>query len=131
MAVITLKISHLCTFTFTLLILHTATHVIDTIPLCGSMDGSAPKDSDKIVFKDNQGIRTVEVNGTVVACYPDGTPVNMNSSSSSSDEEEVLRGAKLVSRIREGNLYDCYWKKINANAFLLYLFILMILMQFS
>lgn len=109
MAVITLKISHLCTFT--LLILHTATHVIDTIPLCGSMDGSPPKESDKIYFKDNQGIRTVEVNGTVIACYPDRTPVDMNSSSSSlqsSEEEEVLRGAKLVSRIREGNLFDCY-----------------------
>lgn len=126
MAVITLKISHLCTFTFTLLILHTATHVIDTIPLCGSMDGSEAKESDKIYFKDNQGIRTVEVNGTVVACYPDRTPVDMNSSSS--DEEEVLRGAKLVSRIREGNLFGCFWLKINTNAVLLYLFILMILM---
>lgn len=104
MAVITLKMSHLCTFAF--LVLHVVSHVIDTIPLCGTMDGSGPKGSDKIYFKDLQGIRTIEVNGTVIACYPDGTPVDSNSSSSS--EEEVLDGARLNSRIREGNRFALF-----------------------
>lgn len=46
-------------------------HAIDsTPPLCGAIDGE-PNDEHKIYFKDNsQGIRTIELNGTIVGCYP-------------------------------------------------------------
>lgn len=96
MSVITLKISHLCIFT--LLVLQTISHVIQEIPLCGTMDGSLPpKENDKIYFKDNQGIRTVQVNGSIIACYPDGTMVDTKSSG------ETIDATSLDSRIREGD----------------------------
>lgn len=108
MAVITVNVSHLCIFS--LLMLSVMANVMELTPLCGTMDGSSPKDSDKIYFKDkNQRIRTVEVNGTIYACYPDGTMVEPNSSSSaeSSGERTItgpqLNGSQLIDRIRDGN----------------------------
>lgn len=80
-------------------------HIIETTPLCGTMDGSPPpKDSDKIYFKDRaQGIRTVEVNGTIYACYPDGTMVDTASSSGqASDSAESIDDTTLQSRIQSG-----------------------------
>lgn len=80
-------------------------NVMELTPLCGTMDGSAPKDSDKIYFKDkSQRIRTVEVNGTIYACYPDGTMVEPNSSSSAENSgERTINEAQINDRIRNGN----------------------------
>lgn len=108
MAAITVKISHLCIFN--LLMFSVIASVIDLTPqtpLCGTMDGSPQKDSDKIYFKDrSQRIRTVEVNGTIYACYPDGTMVDTTSSSSSSAENsnERITGYQLADRIHDGNI---------------------------
>lgn len=81
-------------------------HTIVATPLCGTMDGSAPpKDQDKIYFKDRtQGIRTVEVNGTVYACYPDGTMIDTTSSAQSSDSGETIDDTTLHSRIQSGTV---------------------------
>lgn len=85
-----------------LLILNVIAHVIESVPLCGTMDGSPPKDSDKIYFKDrNLGIRTVEINGKIYACYPDGTMVD-TSSSKSSESNETIDETTLNSRIQSG-----------------------------
>lgn len=85
-----------------LLILNVIAHVIETVPLCGTMDGSPPKDSDRIYFKDrNLGIRTVEINGKIYACYPDGTMVD-TSSSKSSESNETIDDTTLHSRIKSG-----------------------------
>lgn len=90
-------------FILNLLTLNVIAHVIETVPLCGTMDGSPPKDSDKIYFKDRtQGIRTVEINGKVYACYPDGTSVSTNSSNSS-ESNETLDDSELNARIQSGN----------------------------
>lgn len=103
MAAITLGISHLCIFN--LLMLSVMANVIDLAP-CGTMDGSPQKDSDRIYFKDrSQRIRTVEVNGTIYACYPDGTMIDTTSSSSSAENSnERISGHELTHRIQEGNL---------------------------
>lgn len=105
MAVITLRISHLCIFN--LLMFSAIASVIDLTqqtPLCGTMDGSPQKDSDKIYFKDrSQRIRTVEVNGTIYACYPDGTMVDTTSSSSAENSNERITGYQLADRIHDGN----------------------------
>lgn len=104
MAKITSKIRHLCIWN--LLILNVIAHVIETVPLCGTMDGSPPKDSDKIYFKDRtQGIRTVEINGKVYACYPDGTMVDTAASNSAESNETVDDGT-LNSRIQNGNHFS-------------------------
>lgn len=108
MAQITLKIRHLFGVNVILFLLRVAisAHIIETTPLCGTMDGSSPpKDTDKIYFKDRaQGIRTVEVNGTIYACYPDGTMVDTASSSSSQSAEsgETIDDTTLQSRIQSG-----------------------------
>lgn len=102
MAVITLGISHWCIFN--LLMLGVIANVIDLAPLCGTMDGSPQKDNDRIYFKDrSQRIRTVEVNGTVYACYPDGTMIDTTSSSSAENSNEQITGHQLAHRIRDGN----------------------------
>lgn len=46
-------------------------HAIDsTPPLCGAIDGES-NDKEIIHFKDSsRGIRTIEMNGTIVGCYP-------------------------------------------------------------
>lgn len=101
MAVITLNISHLCIIN--LLVLCVIANVMELAPLCGTMDGSTVKD-DKIYFKDrSQRIRTIEVNGTIYACYPDGTMIDTTSSSSSEYSNERLTESQLNVRIREGN----------------------------
>lgn len=65
----TLKTGHL--FLFSLLIPCVIAHVIDLIPLCGTAIDSEARDEHKIYFKDgDHGIRTVEMNGTIVGCYP-------------------------------------------------------------
>lgn len=96
-----INIYHL--FISNLLILNVIAHVIETVPLCGTMDGSPlPKDSDKIYFKDRTlGIRTVEINGKVYACYPDGTMVD-TTSSKSSESNETIDESTLNSRIQNG-----------------------------
>lgn len=105
MAQITLKCSHLVVVNlFLLLNIVINAHIIETTPLCGTMDGSPPKDSDKIYFKDRaQGIRTVEVNGTIYACYPDGTMVD-TASSGAADSGETIDDSTLQSRIQSGKL---------------------------
>lgn len=106
MAQITLKCSHLIVVNlFVLLNVVINAHIIETTPLCGTMDGSPPpKNADKIYFKDRaQGIRTVEVNGTVYACYPDGTMVD-TASSGASDSGETVDDTTLQSRIQSGKL---------------------------
>lgn len=52
-------------------------HAIDSAPpLCGAIDGEA-KDEHKIYFRDNnRGIRTIEMNGTIVGCYPNALVVD-------------------------------------------------------
>lgn len=52
-------------------------HAIDSPPpLCGPMDGEA-NDEHKIYFRDNsRGIRTIEMNGTIVGCYPSALVVD-------------------------------------------------------
>lgn len=110
MAVITVNVSHLCIFS--LLMLSVMANVLELTPLCGTMDGSPPKDSDKIYFKDkNQRIRTVEVNGTIYACYPDGTMIDTTSSSSAETSGERITGPQLHDRIRDGNQF-CFYKSI-------------------
>lgn len=106
MAVITVNVSHLCIFS--VLMFSVMAHVIELTPLCGTIDGSPPKDSDKIYFKDkSQRIRTVEVNGTVYACYPDGTMIDTTASSSSGENsDERISGAQLQERLRDGNYCD-------------------------
>ncbi|XP_055296612.1 protein spaetzle-like isoform X2 [Sitodiplosis mosellana] len=101
MAVITVNVSNLCIFG--LLMLSVMANVMELTPLCGTMDGSPPKDSDKIYFKDkNQRIRTIEVNGTIFACYPDGTMVEPNSSSSAENSDErTINGSQLNDRIHD------------------------------
>lgn len=100
MATIAVKLSHLSILNALLLLNVVAAHVI--VPLCGSMDGSPPKDSDKIYFKDRtQGIRTVEINGTIYACYPDGTMVDTGGSKSSESGESV-DDTTLHTRIQTG-----------------------------
>lgn len=81
-------------------------HMIEMTPLCGTMDGSPPpKDQDKIYFKDRtQGIRTVEVNGTVYACYPDGTMIDTTSSAQSAESGETIDDTTLQSRIQSGKV---------------------------
>lgn len=45
-------------------------YVMDLTPLCGTID-SEGRDEHKIYFKDgDHGIRTVEMNGTIIGCYP-------------------------------------------------------------
>lgn len=74
---------------YIVLVLSFTVHFIDTYPLCGTMDGSPqPTEADKIYFKGNHGIRTVEINGTVVACYPDGTLINNTSTATEINEPE-------------------------------------------
>ncbi|XP_055296613.1 protein spaetzle-like [Sitodiplosis mosellana] len=101
MAVITVNVSHLCIFS--LLALSVMANVMELTPLCGTMDGLPPKDSDKIYFKDkNQRIRTVEVNGTTYACYSDGTMIESNSSSSAGNSGKMpINGTQLNDRIRD------------------------------
>lgn len=83
--------------------------VVELTPLCGGrIDGTPQTDSDKIYFKDKtQRIRTIEINGTVYACYPDGTMVDTTSSSSSAEtsNERPLSEQEIRQRIREGT-YD-------------------------
>lgn len=101
MAKIRKIICHLCIFN--LLVLNVIAHVIETLPLCGTMDGSLPKDMDRIYFKDRtQGIRTVEINGKVYACYPDGTMVD-TTADISSESNETVDDDTLNSRIQSGN----------------------------
>lgn len=84
MAKVTLNLSQL--FIFNIVILSVTSYAIDSIsdsiPLCGSLDGSlSSKDNQRIHFKDkDQGIRTVEMNGTIIGCYAD--PLTGASSSS-------------------------------------------------
>lgn len=106
MVQITFKVRHLHAVNW-LLLLNVVINAqsIATTPLCGTMDGSTPpKDSDKIYFKDRaQGIRTVEVNGTIYACYPDGTMVDTASSSQSAESDgETVDDTTLQSRIQSG-----------------------------
>lgn len=102
MAAITSRISHWCIFN--LLMLSAIANVIELAPLCGTMDGSPQKDNDKIYFKDrSQRIRTVEVNGTIYACYPDGTMIDTTSSSSAENSNERISGHQLAHRIQTGN----------------------------
>lgn len=93
---------------FSLLMLSVMANVMKLAPLCGTMDGSAPKDSDTIHFKDkNQQIRKVEVNGTVYGCYPDGTMIKSNSSSSAENGgKKTINGSKMNDRILNGNHFD-------------------------
>lgn len=111
-------INHLCV----VLVLSFTVNFIETYPLCGTMDGSPlPKETDKIYFKDNNhGIRTVEINGTVVACYPDGTLVNNPSDTSASTTGNNENDQPtLPSRIRSGNppIFLRYSNTIDLNIF--------------
>lgn len=67
----TLKISHL--FILNLFILSVMSYAVDPISLCSALDGSlASTDDHRIFYKDKDfGITTIEVNGTIVGCYPD------------------------------------------------------------
>lgn len=132
MAQITLKCSHLIVLNLLLLLnVVINAHIIETTPLCGTMDGSPPpKDSDKIYFKDRaQGIRTVEVNGTIYACYPDGTMVDTASSSSAqaSDSGETIDDTTLQSRIQSGKFYSYF---LNLSVFFPFLFLFLFLRLF-
>lgn len=71
-------------------------HAIDSAPpLCGAIDGEA-KDEYKIYFRDkDHGIRTIEMNGTIVGCYPNAL---------AADEERS--GASLMSSFRP-NISKC------------------------
>lgn len=109
MAQITLKCSHLIIVNLLLLLnVVINAHIIETAPLCGTMDGSKPpKDNDKIYFKDRaQGIRTVEINGTIYACYPDGTMVD---TTQSSDSGETVDDTTLQSRIQSGTIKNHFF----------------------
>lgn len=124
MAQITLKCSHLIVVNLLLLLIVVINaHIIETTPLCGTMDGSPPKDSDKIYFKDRaQGIRTVEVNGTIYACYPDGTMVDTASSAQSSDSGETIDDTTLQSRIQSGKkmftlTFSCHSLSLSLTSF--------------
>lgn len=111
MAVITVRVSHLCIFN--MLMLNVIAKVVDLTPMCGTMDGSPPKDSDKIYFKDDsQGIRTIEVNGKTYACYPDGTMIDRTSSSSSAEvNDDKFSGTQLNDGMHDGNMI--LWLIIN------------------
>lgn len=51
--------------------------VVTLISLAIASPTSSPcENSDKITFPGDPMIRSVEVNGTTVSCYSDGTPVN-------------------------------------------------------
>lgn len=110
MAIITWKISHLCIFNVIMLNAIVNAHVVELAPLCGTFNGSPPpKDADKIYFKDgSQGIQTIEINGTIYACYPDGSMVDTTSSESS----ELIDDHELHSRIQNGNnsamVFTCF-----------------------
>lgn len=94
-----MKITHF--YVQNMLLLSVVGFAID-IPLCGSIDGSkSSRDTDQIIFKGQQMIRTIEVNGTIHACYPDGSPVEPTSSSA--DSGDRLSGTALAGRIGEGN----------------------------
>lgn len=60
-------------FIFNLLILSVMSYAVDPIPLCSAMDGSiSTQDNHRIYYKDkDHGITTIEVNGTIIGCYPD------------------------------------------------------------
>lgn len=64
-------------FQFICLLAFAIAHAIDsTSPLCAAINGEA-KNEHKIYFKDNEhGIRTIELNGTIVGCYPDALVIN-------------------------------------------------------
>lgn len=84
---------------FSILILSVVANVMKLAPLCGTMDGSPKKDSDKIYFIDKtEPVRKVEVNGTIYGCYPDGTMIKTNSSSPAENN-----GKKTVNRISNGD----------------------------
>lgn len=85
-----LKMSHLCLFTL-LLVITQYVRVIELTPLCGRSGGSSSspsleaKNTDKIYFLDQQqDIRTVEINGTIVTCFDDGTIINATSAAPAS-----------------------------------------------
>lgn len=103
MAVITVRVSHL--FILSLLVLNVIANVVDLTPMCGTIDGSPPKDSTKIYFKDDsQRIRTIEVNGRTYACYPDGTMIDTTSSSSAEVNGDKISGTQLNDRMNNGNM---------------------------
>lgn len=115
MAVIIVNVS---LYIFSLLALSVMANVMELAPLCGTMDGSAKKDSDKIYFIDKtEPVRKVEVNGTIYGCYPDGTMIKSNSSLSTENSGKKT-GSKLQDRILNGNRFDiCLSHTNNTNFF--------------
>lgn len=80
-------------------------------PPCGRLDNLAPSSGrpkdDRIHFRDQQGIRTTVINGTVIACYPDGTMVPMLPPSSNENSSEELTAYPTSSK----------WFNINSNIY--------------
>lgn len=61
----------MCYLMLNVLIMNVLGYVVDSSsPLCGTIDG-LPANEHRIYFKDiDHGIRTVELNGKIVGCYP-------------------------------------------------------------
>lgn len=80
----TMRISHLC-------IIVVLIDKILSVPLCGTMDGSVrePSEDDKIYFP--QGIRRVEINGTIVNCQPDGANMRRRSTTAPAYDEQTMQ----------------------------------------
>lgn len=98
--------------TILLVIINVAVGVIQAVP-CGNTLGSPPPSSspssydDRIYFKpDSQGIQTIDINGTIYACYPDGTMIKTQASSESS--EEVIE----MPTTRSSKINKLYYVKI-------------------
>lgn len=75
MSINSFKAGHL--FLFSWLLSCVIAHAIDsTPPLCGGIGGES-NEGHKIYFRDNdRGIRTVEMNGTIVGCFPNALVVD-------------------------------------------------------
>lgn len=71
-----LRVSHLCMFN--VLLSSVAVYDTESTPLCGRMNGSTSlNDNDHIYFPDqSNGIRRMEINGTIITCNPDGTIIS-------------------------------------------------------
>lgn len=73
----TVKLVHF--YLFPWLLSRVIGYSIETIPICGKIppivkEVLPPRDTQKIYFKDkDNGIRTMEINGTIIGCYPDAT----------------------------------------------------------
>lgn len=83
------KISHLHLLNCLLLLIVQYVHQTESV-LCGKVGESAQlNDTDKIYFADQaHGIHTVQINGTIISCYANGTIINTTATAGDSNQEE-------------------------------------------